>query len=100
MQDVEVKTSCNLHPHWCVVWLYAACCFHTCRHYQGSLDVIVLLQASPEQTKKQQEDADRAMENEHEKNRQGEQEPKGRDGRRPEENFLSHRNASQAAGKL
>jgi len=51
-----------------------------CRHYQGSLDVIVLLQASPEQTKKQQEDADRAMENEHDKNRQGEQEAKERDG--------------------
>ena len=54
-----------------------------CRHYQGSLDVIVtivLLQASPDQTKKQQEDADRAMENEHEKDRQGEQEPKERDG--------------------
>jgi hypothetical protein len=54
-----------------------------CRHYQGSLDVtvtIVLLQASPEQTKEQQEDADRAMENNHEKNRQGEEEPKERDG--------------------
>ena len=47
--------------------------------YEVSLDVIVLLQASPEQTKKQQEDADRAMENNHEKNRQGEQEPKDRD---------------------
>jgi hypothetical protein len=33
-----------------------------CRHYQSSLDVIVLLQASPEKkTKKQQEDADRAI---------------------------------------
>ena len=54
-----------------------------CRHYQGSLDVIVtivLLQASPEQTKKQQEDADRVMENKHEMNRQSEQEPKERDG--------------------
>jgi ankyrin repeat protein/ubiquitin len=54
-----------------------------CRHYLGSLDVIVAivqLQASPEQTKKQQEDADRAMQNEPEKNRQGEQEPKERDG--------------------
>ena len=55
-----------------------------CRHYQGSLDVIgpiVLLQASPEQTKKQQEDADRVTENDHEKNRQGgEQEPKEREG--------------------
>jgi ankyrin repeat protein len=54
-----------------------------CRHYQGSLDVIVtivLLQASPEQAKKQQEDADRAMENEHEKNRPGEEETKERDG--------------------
>jgi hypothetical protein len=47
------------------------------------IDVIVLLQAkakSPEQTKKQQEDADRAMEENHEKNRQGEQEPEERDG--------------------
>ena len=96
MQDVEVKTSCNLHPHWCVVWLYAACCFHTCRHYQGSLDVIVLLQASPEQTKKQQKDADMAME----KNRQGEGEPKEKTEVRPEENLLSHRNGSQGAGKL
>ncbi len=54
-----------------------------CRHYEGSLVVIVPivpLQASPEQAKKQQEDADRAMENNHEKNRQGEQEPKERDG--------------------
>ena len=51
-----------------------------CRHYQGSLDVIVLLQASPDQTKTQQEDADRAMEKNHEKNRQGEQESKERDG--------------------
>jgi hypothetical protein len=53
------------------------------RHYQGSLDVIVtivLLQTIPEQTKEQQEDADRAMENNHEKNRQGEEEPKERDG--------------------
>jgi hypothetical protein len=33
-----------------------------CIHYQDSLDVIVLLQASPgKKTKKQQEDADRAM---------------------------------------
>jgi hypothetical protein len=52
-----------------------------CRHYRGSLDVIVLLQASPEQTKKQQQDADRAMENNQEKNRQGEQDAKERDGR-------------------
>ncbi len=51
-----------------------------CGHYQRSVDVIDLLQASPAQTKKQQEDADRAMENEHEKNRPGEQEPKERDG--------------------
>ena len=52
-----------------------------CRNYKGSLDVILLLQASSEQTKTQQEDADRAMENEHEKNnRQGEQESKERDG--------------------
>jgi hypothetical protein len=33
-----------------------------CIHYEGSLDVIVLLQASPEKkTKKQQEDANRVM---------------------------------------
>jgi len=48
-------------------------------HYQGSLDVLALLQASPEQTKKQQEDTDRAMKKNHEKNRQAEQEPKERD---------------------
>ena len=62
------------------MWLYVACCFHMCRHYQGSLDVIVLLQTSPEQTKEQQEGADGAMESNHEKNRQGEQEAKERDG--------------------
>jgi hypothetical protein len=47
-----------------------------------SLDVIVtivLLLTSPEQTKKQQEDADRTMENEYEKNHQDEQERKERD---------------------
>ena len=36
-----------------------------CIEYQGSFDVIVL-QASPEQTKKQQEDADRVMKKNHE----------------------------------
>jgi hypothetical protein len=51
-----------------------------CRHYQGSLDVIVLLQASLDQTKTLQEDADKAMEKNHEKNRQGAQESKERDG--------------------
>ncbi len=59
---------------------YITCCFH--RHYQDSLDVIatiVLLQTSPEETKKQQEDADRSMENEHKKNHQGEQETMEKD---------------------
>ena len=55
-----------------------------CRYDQGSLDVIVtivLLQAIVlRQAEKQQEDAERAMENEHEKNCEGEQEPKERDG--------------------
>ena len=38
---------CNLLPTVrCVVWLYVACCFHMYGHYQGSLDVIVLLQAA------------------------------------------------------
>ncbi len=76
-----------------------SCCFHN-RHDQGSLDVVVLLQASPEQTKKQEEDADREMENEHEKNRQGEQETKERDGTvtvaRPEENFLPQEHKSSS----
>jgi ankyrin repeat protein len=45
-----------------------------------SLNVIILLQASPKQTKTQQEDDDRAMENNHEKNRYGAQESKERDG--------------------
>ena len=49
------------------------------RHYQGSLDGIVLLQVNPKQTKKQPEDDDRVMENNHENNRRGEQEPKERD---------------------
>jgi hypothetical protein len=55
-----------------------------CRYDQGSLDVIVtivLLQAILLlQAEKQQEDAGRAMENEHENNCQGEREPKERDG--------------------
>jgi hypothetical protein len=68
-----------------------------CRHYQGSLDVIVVMQASLEQTKKQQENADRAMEKNHEKNRQGEQEPKERDGTEAGTG-LPDRNASQRAG--
>ncbi len=71
---------CNLLP--CVVWLYVAC-FHMCIHYQCSLYVIVTIvlpQASPEQTKKQQDDADRVIKKNHEHNRQAEQEPKERDG--------------------
>ena len=36
------------------------------------LDVFILLQASPEQTKKQQEDADRAMRENHKKSEVGE----------------------------
>ena len=65
------------------------------RHYLGFLDVVVLLQASLEQTKKQQEAADRARINE--KNRQGEQEPKERDGTKAGKE-LPDRNASQTAG--
>ena len=68
-----------------------------CRHYQGSLDVIALLQASLEQTKTQQEDADRAMEKNHEKNRQGEQEPNVRDGTEVGRG-LPDRKASQGTG--
>jgi hypothetical protein len=49
-------------------------------HYRGSLDVFILLQASPEQTKMQQEDAERAMKENHQKNRKGPQEPKEREG--------------------
>jgi hypothetical protein len=54
---------CNLLPTTvCSVALYVACSFHICMHYQGSLDGIILLQASTEKkTTKQQEDADRAM---------------------------------------
>ncbi len=65
-----------------------------CIHYQGSLDVIVLLQANkrPEQTKERQEDADgRAMEDIEEKNRQAEQEPKQTDGLLYCLDFLSRR---------
>jgi ubiquitin C len=75
---------CNLLPTPVCSVALCSLLFSLCRHYQGSLDVIVtivLLQASPEQTKKQQEDADRVTENDHEKNRQGgEQEPKEREG--------------------
>jgi len=64
------------------VWLNVAW-FHICIHCQGSLQVFFLLQASPEQSKKQAEDADRAM-NKIKTNRQAEQEtapePKERDG--------------------
>jgi len=53
---------CNLLPtQGCSVALCSLLCSQ-CRQLQGSLDVLVLLQASPEKkTKKQQEDADRAM---------------------------------------
>jgi hypothetical protein len=65
------------------VWVNVAW-FHICIHCQGSLQVFFLLQASPEQSKKQAEDADRAMNKNLEKNRQAEQEtapePKERDG--------------------
>ena len=79
-----------------VVWLYVACCFHP-----GSLDVIGLLQASPEQTKKQQEDADGAMENNHEKKIAKVSRNQSREtAARPDKNLLSHMNASQGTGKL
>ncbi len=57
---------CNLSLTVCQAW-FCVSCFHICIRYQGSLDVLILLQASPEQTKKQQEDADRAMKENHQK---------------------------------
>jgi ankyrin repeat protein len=51
-----------------------------CRDYKGSLDVIILPQASPEQTKKQQQHAGSAMRKNHEKNRQDEEEARERGG--------------------
>jgi len=91
---------CNILPTVCVVWLYVACCFHMCGQYQGSLDVIVLLQASPEKkTKKQQEDADRAMERNHEKNLQGEQEPKERDGNEASRELAVAQERKSGSGK-
>jgi hypothetical protein len=70
-----------------------------CIHYQGSLDVIVLLQASPEQAKKQQKEADGAMENGHEKNRQGEQEPKERDGSEARRELPAPQERQSGSGK-
>jgi ubiquitin len=66
---------CNLLLTVCSVAL-CSLLFSNIRHYQGSLDIIVLLQASPEQTKKKKKDADMVME----KNLQGEKEPRERDG--------------------
>ena len=84
------------------MWRYVDCCFHKCRHYKGSLDAIVtiaLLQASPKQTKNQQEDADRAMERNHEKNLQGEQEPKERDGNEASRELAVAQERKSGSGK-
>ncbi len=33
------------------MWLYVACCFQMCRHYQGALDIIVLCWLAPSRPK-------------------------------------------------
>jgi len=51
-----------------LLMLYVGCCSKAllmCRHYQGSLDVFILLQTGPEQTKKQQEGDDSTMKGNH-----------------------------------
>ena len=52
-----------------------------CINYQGFIDVLMLLQASSEHTKMQQEDGDsvtdRAMNENHQKSRQADRDPKG-----------------------